>query len=129
MLTKVTLEAALNAELDDHLGYERYEKPDGSNYALGIKKQDFVIHLRKSALILFDQLGLESSASIARRIYLKLPNVSLHNLAGIAVTMTTREIVKKFMEKYCADVSASLISKITGAVIDLTHTRDHFRCY
>ncbi len=26
MLTKITVEAALNAELDDHLGYERHEK-------------------------------------------------------------------------------------------------------
>jgi len=31
MLTKVTVEAALNAELVDHLGYERHEKSDGSN--------------------------------------------------------------------------------------------------
>ena len=35
MLTKVTVEAALNAELDDHLGYERHETSDGSNYRNG----------------------------------------------------------------------------------------------
>ena len=32
--------------------------------------------------------------------------------------MTTREIVKTFKEMYGADVSASLISKVTDAVID-----------
>ena len=31
MLTKVTVEAALNAELDDHLGYAKHEKADIPN--------------------------------------------------------------------------------------------------
>jgi transposase-like protein len=35
MLTKVTVEAALNAELDDHLGYERHEKSDNANHRNG----------------------------------------------------------------------------------------------
>jgi len=35
MLTKVTVEAALNAELDDHLGYDRHEKSDGTNHRNG----------------------------------------------------------------------------------------------
>ena len=35
MLTKVTVEAALNAELDEHLGYERHERADGSNHRNG----------------------------------------------------------------------------------------------
>jgi putative transposase len=35
MLTKVTVEVALNAELDDHLGYERHENLHGSNHRNG----------------------------------------------------------------------------------------------
>ena len=31
MLTKVTVEAALNAELDDHLGYDKHEKTSSVN--------------------------------------------------------------------------------------------------
>lgn len=31
MLTKITVEAALNAELDEHLGYVRHEQSDNSN--------------------------------------------------------------------------------------------------
>ncbi len=31
MLTKITVEAALNAELDDHLGFERLEQSEASN--------------------------------------------------------------------------------------------------
>ena len=39
MLTKVTVEAALNAELDDHLGYERHEKSDGTNHRNGFSSK------------------------------------------------------------------------------------------
>src|SRR5690606_6200436 len=31
MLTKITVEAALNAELDEHLGYERHQASDNTN--------------------------------------------------------------------------------------------------
>ncbi len=31
MLTKITLETALNAELDDHLGYSKHEKANTNN--------------------------------------------------------------------------------------------------
>lgn len=31
MLTKITVEAALNAELDDHLGYVRHEQSNHNN--------------------------------------------------------------------------------------------------
>jgi putative transposase len=31
MLTKITVEAALNAELEDHLGYSRHQQSEGSN--------------------------------------------------------------------------------------------------
>jgi transposase-like protein len=31
MLKKITVEAALNAELDEHLGYERYQSSNNTN--------------------------------------------------------------------------------------------------
>jgi len=31
ILTKITVEAALNVELDDHLGFERHEQSTSSN--------------------------------------------------------------------------------------------------
>lgn len=31
MLTKITVETALNAELDDHLGFDKHEQSDGDN--------------------------------------------------------------------------------------------------
>ena len=31
ILTKITVEAALNAELDDHLGYDKHQSSEGAN--------------------------------------------------------------------------------------------------
>ncbi len=36
MLTKITVEAALNAELDDHLGYGKYQQSDTENSHNGL---------------------------------------------------------------------------------------------
>ncbi|MCD9506591.1 transposase [Photobacterium phosphoreum] len=36
MLTKITVEAALNAELDEHLGYEKNQKDTSINYRNGL---------------------------------------------------------------------------------------------
>ncbi|WP_022940831.1 transposase, partial [Psychromonas hadalis] len=35
VLTKITVEAALNAELDEHLGYEKNQKSEVENYRNG----------------------------------------------------------------------------------------------
>ena len=39
MLTKVTVEAALNGELDDHLGYDKHESPPTKNTRNGLYEQ------------------------------------------------------------------------------------------
>ena len=39
MLTKITVETALNAELDDHLGYSKHEVSDASNSRNGTTRK------------------------------------------------------------------------------------------
>jgi len=36
MLTKITVEAALNAELDDHLGFDKHEQSESDNNCNGL---------------------------------------------------------------------------------------------
>ena len=40
MLSKITIEAALNAELDDHLGYDKHEVSNATNSRNGYNQQD-----------------------------------------------------------------------------------------
>mgnify|MGYP000524797595 CR=1 FL=1 len=39
MLTKITVEAALNAELDDHLGYDKHEQSSSDNSRNGVTRK------------------------------------------------------------------------------------------
>ncbi len=39
MLTKITVEAALNAELDEHLGYDKHAQSDSDNSRNGMSRK------------------------------------------------------------------------------------------
>ena len=118
MLTKVTVEAALNAELDDHLGYAKHEKADVPNSSNGvstkkIKTEDGEFELNtprdrdgsfKPLLIKKNQIRFTSMDDKILYLYGK--------------GMTTRDIVDSFEEFYGAEVSPTLISRVTNAVIE-----------
>lgn len=42
MLTKITVEAALNAERDDHLGYDKHQSSDSDNCRNGFSSNALV---------------------------------------------------------------------------------------
>ena len=118
MLTKVTVEAALNAELDDHLGYDRHEKAPVSNSRNGytakqLKTEDgqFELNTPRDRDGSFEPL-------LVKKQQTRFTSMDDKILSLYAKGMTTREIVATFKEMYDADVSASLISKVTDAVIE-----------
>lgn len=118
MLTKVTVEAALNAELDDHLGYDRHEKASTSNSRNGytgkqLKTEDGQFELNTPR----DRDG-SFEPQLVRKQQTRFTSMDDKILSLYAKGMTTREIVATFKEMYDADVSASLISKVTDAVIE-----------
>jgi putative transposase len=118
MLTKITVEAALNAELDDHLGYSRNETSGGGNsrngYSSKIVQTDegqFELDTPRDRAGSFNPLLVKKHQ---RRFTAMDDKIIFLYAQG----MTTREIVTTFKEMYGADVSASLISKVTDAVIE-----------
>ena len=118
MLTKVTVERALNAELDDHLGYDKHEHSSNSNSRNGTT--------RKTLRTEDGQFELDSprdrdgsfEPKLVKKGQTRFTSMDDKILFLYAQGMTTREIVKTFKELYGADASPSLISKVTDAVID-----------
>ncbi len=118
MLTKITVEAALNAELDDHLGFERHEQSEADNNRNGYASKT----IRTEA----GQFELDTPRDRARSFEPKLVKKHQRRFTSMddriiflyAQGMTTREIVTTVKEMYGADVSATLISKVTDAVIE-----------
>lgn len=118
MLTKVTVETALNAELDDHLGYGRHQQSESSNSRNGysrkiLKTEDGQFELDTPR----DRVG-SFEPQLVKKQQTRFTSMDDKILSLYAKGMTTREIVATFKEMYDADVSATLISKVTDSVIE-----------
>jgi putative transposase len=115
-LTKLTVETALNAELGAYLGYEKNQAKTGSNTRNGystktLLSDDGPLELRTPR----DREGV-FEPQLIKKHQTRITQMDSQILSLYAKGMTTREIVATFKEMYDADVSATLISKVTDAV-------------
>ncbi len=46
-----TIQEMMEAELDEHLGYDEYERSDNPDYRNGVKQKNFVVLMGKSLLM------------------------------------------------------------------------------
>ncbi len=118
MLTKVTVEHALNAELDDHLGYDKHEPSANSNSRNGTSSK--TLRTEDGQFQLDTPRDREGSfePKLVKKSQTRFTSMDDKILFLYAQGMTTREIVRTFKELYGADASPSLISKVTDAVIE-----------
>ena len=118
MLTKITVETALNVELDDHLGFVRHEQSETDNNRNGftsktLQTEDGQFELNTPR----DRAG-SFEPQLVKKHQRRFTSMDDKILFLYAQGMTTREIVTTFKEMYGADVSPALISKVTDAVIE-----------
>jgi transposase-like protein len=118
VLTKITVEAALNAELDEHLGYDKHQQRNADNYRNGhtsktLKTEDGQFELATPR----DRNGT-FEPELVKKNQTRFTSMDDKVLSLYARGMTTRDIVDAFQEMYGADISATLVSKITNAVIE-----------
>jgi transposase-like protein len=119
-LVKLTVETALNAELTEHLGYEKHgdSKGAGSNARNGsspkrLKGQHGEVEICTPR----DREG-SFEPQLVRKNQTRLTRMDEQILTLYAKGLSTREIVEAFKEMYDADVSPTLISKVTDAVLE-----------
>lgn len=118
MLTKVTVEAALNAELEHHLGYQKNAKALASNNRNGyshkqVKTEDGCFELATPR----DRNG-SFEPEIVKKNQSRFTSMDDKILHLYARGMTTRDIVATFDEMYGADISPTLISRVTNSVLE-----------
>ena len=118
MLKKITVETALNAELDDHLGYDKHQVSDTNNSRNGYSSKTLITDDGTFSVSVPRDRNSSFEPQLVKKhqTRLTLMDDKIHCL--YAKGMTTREIVAAFKEMYDADVSPALISKVTDAVID-----------
>ncbi|CAM4323567.1 IS256 family transposase [Vibrio neonatus] len=118
MLKKITVEAALNAEMDAHLGYEKHKPSKSNNYRNGksskrVKTEDGEFELDTPR----DRLG-SFEPKLVKKHQSRFTSMDDKILWLYAQGMSTRDIVNAFDEWYGADISPSLVSRVTNAVIE-----------
>jgi transposase-like protein len=118
MLTKITVETALNAELDDHLGYSKHETSDSSNSRNGFTGKTLQTDDGQFAIDTPRDREGSFEPQLVKKRQRRFTSMDDKILFLYAQGMTTREIVATFKEMYGADVSATLISKVTDAVLE-----------
>lgn len=119
-LKKLTVEAALNAEMDHHLGYRKHE-PEGRNgdnsrngYSAKTLKGD---HGEVEI-----QVPRDRDASFEPQLVAKgqtrITGMDDQILSLYAKGLSTREIEQAFLEMYGVTISAGLVSQVTNAIMD-----------
>jgi putative transposase len=118
MLTKIAVETALNAEFDDHLGFDKHEQSDSENSRNGYTSKTLQTEDGQFEVDTPRDRSGSFEPQLVKKHQRRFTSMGDKILFLYAQGMTTREIVTTFKEMYDADVSASLISKVTDAVIE-----------
>ena len=119
-LTKITVEAALNAELDHHLGYNQHETKGhhSGNSRNGYSHKT----LKGEHGTLQIQTPRDRNASFEPQLVSKgqtrITGMDDQVLSLYAKGMSTRDISSVFEEMYGVEISAGLVSKITNNVME-----------
>jgi putative transposase len=123
-LTKAVLERALEAEMSEHLGYEKH---DPAGYQSGNSRNG---KSRKKLKGEFGEVELETPRDRAGTFEPQIVAKHQTRFTGFddkivsmyARGMTTREIQAHLQEMYGVDVSPAFVSTVTDAVVDEVRT-------
>ena len=116
-LTKLTVEAALGVEMEEHIGYSKGKQTDKTNSRNGYTKKRLLgSHGEIEISTPRDRDG-SFEPMLVKKGQSRLTQFDKQITYLYGKGMTTRDITDTFMEMYGADVSPTLVSKVTEAVI------------
>ena len=122
-LTKVLVDGALEAELADHLGYEKHA-PEGrgsGNSRNGRTSKTVKSNLGDMDIAVPRDRNGEFEPQMVRKGQRRIDGFDDKILALYARGMSTRDIQDHLRDIYGSDVSPMLISRVTDAVLDEVH--------
>ena len=119
-LTKSVLETALEAEMTQHLGYDKHDPMgrNGGNSRNGTRTKTVVTEIGPVDIEVPRDREGSFAPAIVRKRQRRLNGVDDIVLSLTARGLTTGEIAAHFAEVYGATVSKDTISRITDKVID-----------
>jgi transposase-like protein len=117
-LSKRILELALQAEMDDHLGYSRYDRSDLQNARNGAFQKTLITNNGVIELDVPRDRNGDFEPAIIKKKQNRIAGLDQKIVSLYAKGMSLSDIKTQMQELYGADISESLISKITDSVSD-----------
>jgi len=111
-------EAALNAELDEHLGYERHGHSPSDNRRNGSTRKTLIADEGRLEIQSPRDRQGDFAPQIIKKRQARTPSMDSKILSFYAKGMSTREVVATLEELYDTDVSPTLVSRVTNSVLE-----------
>ena len=120
IFTKRVLENAMNAEMTNHLGYEKHQTTFGktSNSRNGKSQKTVKTEIGDIGINVPRDRNSEFEPQIVKKHQRRFEGFDSQIISMYARGMTTRDIQGHLMEIYGVEVSPDLISDVTNSVID-----------
>ncbi|MGL4450460.1 MAG: IS256 family transposase, partial [Sarcina sp.] len=118
-LFKDVLQEALEAELDETLGYEKHEVSGKTNSRNGYSKKTLKTELGEIALNIPRDRNGEFEPQIVPKHQRNVNGIEDKILSLYSKGMTTRDISEQIKELYDVEISAETVSNITNRILPL----------
>lgn len=112
-----TIKSMMEAEMDDHLGYESYERSDNDNYRNGTKKKkvrgnygEFEIDVPQDRQSTFEP-------QVVKKRQKDISDIDSKIISMYARGLTTRQISEQIEEIYGFECSEGFISDVTDKIL------------
>ena len=124
-LTKNLFERALKAEMDEHLGYSKYGRGETENSRNGVGKKSIITEGGVLELEVPRDRNAEFSPLLVPKRQTRIDGLDQKILSLYAKGMSVSDIKMQIQELYGAEISESLISRVTDNIMDEVRSWQH----
>ena len=112
-----TIKNMLEAEMNEHLGYEKYQVNNNSNSRNGYKEKKIISSLGEQEISVPQDRDSSFEPKVVKKREKDISEIESKIISMYGLGMTTRQIAEQIDEIYGFKASASLISDITDKIL------------
>lgn len=112
-----TIKSIMEAEMDEHLGYESYERSDNDNYRNGTKKKTVRSNYGEFQIDVLQDRQSSFEPKVVKKRQKDISGIDQQIISMYARGLTTRQISEQMEEIYGFECSESFISDVTDKIL------------
>ena len=117
-LLGVTIKEMMEAEMDDHLGYEKSERSDNDDYRNGYKKKKVNSSYGSMEITVPQDRKSTFEPQVVKKRQKDISDIDQKIISMYAKGMTTRQISETLDDIYGFEASEGFISDVTDKIIE-----------